>query len=64
MFSLGEFVFKVIMKLYNNHDENFAFEHLIPWKGVGEGEREEGVGSNVSGCRYLPPNGVVSVSCT
>ena len=33
MFSLGKFVFKVIMKLYNNHDENFAFEHLIPWKG-------------------------------
>ena len=51
------------MKLYNNHDENFAFEHLLPWKGVGEGEREE-VGSNISGCGYLPPNSVVSVSCT
>lgn len=47
MFSLGKFVFKVIMKLYNNHDE-----------------KEEGVGSNVSGCGYLPPNSVVSVSCT
>ena len=43
IFSLGKFVFKVIMKLYNNHDENFAFEHLIPWKGVG-GRREGGGG--------------------
>ena len=57
-------MFKLIMKLYNNHDENFAFEHLIPWKGVG-GRRggEEGVGRNISGCGYLPPNSVVSVSC-
>ena len=36
-------MFKLIMKLYNNHDENFAFEHLIPWKGVG-GRRGGGGG--------------------
>ena len=49
-------MFKLIMKLYNNHDENFAFEHLIPWKGVGGR-------IFISGCGYLPPNSVVSVSC-